>query len=98
MPSSDFLRLVGTLDDEPQIPTTSLVRTFWADNMTVTATDDQSDPEAALKRLPSDAVGFCMPQLPPILLCACTPSCAAPVHNPEIDEGSRATRAHAWQT
>jgi hypothetical protein len=72
MPSSDFMRLsdfvgtleipsdfVGTLADDPQVPVTSLVRRSQANNMTVPATDDASDPEAALKRLPSDAVGFC---------------------------------------
>ena len=60
MPSSDFMRLGGTLGDEPQVPVTSLVRTLQASNMTMPATDDASDPEAALKRLPSDAVGFYM--------------------------------------
>ena len=60
MPSSDFMRLVGTLGDEPQVPVMSLVRTLQASNMTMPATDDASDPEAALKRLPSDAVGFYM--------------------------------------
>ena len=72
MPSSDFMRLsdfvgtleipsdfVGPLDDGPQVPATSLVRRFQANNMTAPATDDASDPVAALKRLPSDAVGFC---------------------------------------
>ena len=72
MPSSDFMRLsdfvgtleipsdfVGPLDDGPQVPATSLVRRLQANNMTAPATDDASDPVAALKRLPSDAVGFC---------------------------------------
>ena len=73
MPSSDFMRLsdfvgtlevppdfVGPLGDDPQVPVTSLVRRSQANNMTVPATDDASDPQAALKRLPSDAVGFYM--------------------------------------
>ena len=63
MPSSDFLQLVGRLDNEPRVPATSLVRRFQAANTTMPATHEELDPEAALKRLPNDAVGFCTPRL-----------------------------------
>ena len=76
MPSRDFKRLLITSSKEdPQLPPTNLLRTLQPANLTLPVSDETTA-EAALKKLPNDAVGFCAP--PERAQCAV----AASLHSP----------------